>query len=260
MDGVYVPFRYIGGKHECDALSLFKILLELIKMHEMSDEINFPFIETYASKRCYGSLRELKKSGSPFPSNFDSLMNQSDIVGAGVRARVKGYLTSYFRVENEDTTAKAIDLLLEKLNPEEIVDKRWYSMGQAFAFLKLKLVADKVAKLIEEDGKIEMYWDGTYCCILGKDIPYMAELLKKNKHSDKRLKHQYLLIDEGTNYIPTDDFSHKAGLSPGKLRELLDEHEELRGDIYVTVTGRMMVKEEDVERLKESVRAILRQA
>ncbi len=228
--------------------------------YSLKMEVGYPFppIDDIRREReLYENVLGWKRSDVPL-DNLDKTLN---CVGFADRSVEMKMLVEYFKSKGGEMKPREIlDMLAENLNPDKIADERLYLLKN-FGRIGSKNLSEKrlsaLVELIEKDEKIEIYKIKGRRYIWGRDAPYVLELEKNIRRKDGRLKYNYPPIKEGVECIPADEFVRGAGLSIQRFRKLLHEHEELRKNIYVTITGKTVVKKEDMEELKKFVRAIL---
>jgi|GEM_PF-2348932 len=222
----------------------------------MDSDKPFPPVHYSRSKKYHEAAVYLRELGDL--CNKDEILNRVGISGSIYRnyktkegERIRNYIEN---MDGELSPSQLLDLLIEKLNPNEIVEDRLYSIRDARKFIKKGFNPELLIKLIKKDRKIKTYRVGNTACILGKDIPYLEEIMRRSKRIDKRFKHRYSIVEDGIDYVSVIDIAGGLDMHLSVLDKRLEERPEAKKMIYRTLKrGKRMVRKEDEKKFIEIV-------
>ncbi|NIO23111.1 MAG: hypothetical protein GTN38_03745 [Candidatus Aenigmarchaeota archaeon] len=152
------------------------------------------------------------------------------------------------------TPEELLDLIIEKLDPNRIVEDRLYSFYDVPIILKKSFNVSLLKKLVEKDGRIEIYIQGKASCIMGEDIPRAYELMRIAKFESKRFKHDYPIAEDEVEYVSVIDIANEKNIHLNYINERLKENSYARELVYRTlISEKRVVRKEDKEKFIELV-------
>jgi hypothetical protein len=217
----------------------------------------FPPIHYSRSKRFYKNALCLRELGEDLYDE-NEVLNLVGFCGSlygNYKSREREMVEKYIEnIDGELTPSKLLDLLIEKLNPDEIVKDRLYSIRDACKLNKKGFNVNLLLKLVKEDKKIKTYTVGRTTCIRGEDVPYLEHIMKESKRIDKRFKHSYPFVREGDEYISVIDIAGELGMHLSSMDNKLKKRPEARKMIYrILNTGKRMVRKEHRKKFIEII-------
>lgn len=219
--------------------------------------MTFPYVNLGKSRQCYKEILSWKKSGIKF-ENEDKVLS---CVGFGKGSSEREMISNYIKnVDGEMTAEEVLDLLEEKLNPDKIADDRLYSLPQVVEITKMKISTPSLKKIVERDKNVKLEKYGSHCCIRGEYIPYVRELVERERQSRRARQYEYPPVEDGVNYVPLVEAMREMNIFPSRLDTVFRKMPELRRMIRRGEGRRRMLIKEREEEFKKAVKSILQQA